>query len=139
MLSFANQTIVYKNNFHHSNAWFKWMTSTSLPSIKPKLPACHPLRSAIGIGPKANHHVRPKSNPEMICYDMASWYQKFDRIRHSICPHFDFPRRQSPVVFQKMHQVDQAQAKLHDRIFYERQPVPRRHSNFLCSAKEALL
>jgi len=97
MLSFANQTIVYKNNFHHSNAWFKWMTSTSLPSIKPKLPACHPLRAAIGIGSKANHHVRPKSNPEKICFDMASWYQKLDRIRHSICPHNAFRFSTSPI------------------------------------------
>ena len=25
------------------------------------------------------------------------------------------------------------------KFFYERQPVPRRHSNFVCSAKEAPL
>jgi len=107
------------------------MTSASLLSINPKLPACHPIRERVASGSKANHHARPKSSPEMICFDMASWYPKFGRIRHSICPHnaSRYLRRQSPVVFQKMHQVDQGQAKLHDQIFYERQPVPRRHSN----------
>jgi hypothetical protein len=77
----------------------------------------------------------------MICFDMASWYPKFDRIRHSICPHkqLDIYVANRLLSCRRCIKWTKDKQNFMTKFFYERQPVPRRHLNFLCSAKEALL